>query len=782
MRLRWKIPLTFGLILTGTITLLSAVTFIQGRQQVTQRIGKSVEREAQRRVTALVDRVEALRRNARVWASLELMQLLVDRDPDSQIATFLGQMQEAYPEIADLSATMPDGTVVATTAHEQMGKDARKSLPWLAEAVTTGKGRVAPVAVDPWQAGRRVVPMVVRVAAGWDEKETLGYLVLHLDWQRLSPPVEESGDGSLLITDAGGRILQSSDLQVWPVGEDAASRFGESDGAGLADGVGSSDGYIYASATAAVEGGPQWRAVAVVPRAAALADVMRLAWTSLLLGLLGLGGGLLFTLGFSRRLVAPLEQVVAASRRIAEGEIDQEVTHTSADELGSLADAFRALIHYLAETADAARALAHGDLSVRVEPRSEHDVLGTAFHGLFETLERLVSETGRQVTAAREGRLTVRGDASGFAGAYRALVEGMNDTLDAVIGPINEAAEVLRQVAEGDLTVRMEGDYRGDHARIKEAVNGAVESSARAIGAIALAADQVALSAGEISAGNQDLASRTEEQAASLESSASAMVEMAKEVKANAENANRTDELATTAFQVAERGGQVVGQTVAAMGEIERASGRIRDIIEAIDEIAFQTNLLSLNAAVEAARAGEQGRGFAVVAAEVRNLARRSAKAADEIKGLIHDTVSKVEAGTELVNASGESLEEIVRSVGEVSTIVKEIAETAHDQAASIDGVAATLSQVNGMTQQNAALVQEVAASADGLSNQAREMRAQVGSFHLPGRAKVTAVAAPTPSAPAPAAVEAAPAAPSEEGGGEGGESGGGSGDEWVDF
>jgi methyl-accepting chemotaxis protein len=185
------------------------------------------------------------------------------------------------------------------------------------------------------------------------------------------------------------------------------------------------------------------------------------------------------------------------------------------------------------------------------------------------------------------------------------------------------------------------------------------------------------------------------------------------------------------AFAVAERGEAVIRKAVAAMAAINQSSTRIRDIIEVIDEIAFQTNLLSLNAAVEAARAGEHGRGFAVVAAEVRNLARRSAKAAQEIKELIQDSVGKVAAGTDLVNASGESLHGLLESVRQVSTVVRDIATAATEQRTSVDSINAFLGEINVITQKNAALVEEVAAAAQTLTGRAQEMNDEVTRFHL---------------------------------------------------
>jgi methyl-accepting chemotaxis protein len=242
------------------------------------------------------------------------------------------------------------------------------------------------------------------------------------------------------------------------------------------------------------------------------------------------------------------------------------------------------------------------------------------------------------------------------------------------------------------------------------------------------------------------------------------MEELTSTVKQNADNARQANKLAGDAAGIASRGGAVVAEVVATMGDINTSSKKIVDIISVIDGIAFQTNILALNAAVEAARAGEQGRGFAVVATEVRNLAQRSAAAAKEIKGLIDDSVQKVDVGTELVDKAGKTMEEIVQSIGFVTSIMSEISNASEEQSAGIEQVNQAISEMDQVTQQNAALVEEASAAAEAMQEQASELAQVVSVFRLDANAAATdrfSVKAAQRSAPAAtpaAAVRPAPA------------------------
>jgi len=341
------------------------------------------------------------------------------------------------------------------------------------------------------------------------------------------------------------------------------------------------------------------------------------------------------------------------------------------------------------------------------------------------------NEVEKLIGAAATGNLSDRINTGRFQGSAKDLVSSFNQLLDAVSTPLHEAQIVLTALASGDLTKQMTGAYQGEFDQMKMSLNTAITQLTQTVSLVRDAVEAVTAGAEEISKGSDDLAQRTSEQAGALEETSASMEEMTSTVKQNADNSKQANQLAIAARDIANKGGAVTTRAVDAMGEINKSSKKIADIITVIDEIAFQTNLLALNAAVEAARAGEHGRGFAVVAAEVRNLAQRSATAAKEIKGLINESIQRVTDGTELVNQSGKTLEEIVGSVKRVTDIIAEISAASQEQASGIDQVNKAIMQMDEGTQQNAALVEETASASQSMKEQAKELMRQVEVFKV---------------------------------------------------
>jgi methyl-accepting chemotaxis protein len=338
-------------------------------------------------------------------------------------------------------------------------------------------------------------------------------------------------------------------------------------------------------------------------------------------------------------------------------------------------------------------------------------------------LDSTVHEAQDVIHAVLGGADDRRINLAGKTGNLELLALSVNRLIDSISTTVDETMEVVQHAVAGDLTARMKVDDKSGHFKTQaESVNSMIQAMMEVVSSLTRTSREVQLGAEEIARGNLDLSKRTEVQAASLEETASSMEQMTSTVKNNADNVARANKLAAAAREHAERGVRVVGSAVAAMSEIKVASRKIADIIALIDAIAFQTNLLALNAAVEAARAGEQGRGFAVVAAEVRNLASRSATASKEIKGLIQDSVGKINEGTKLVDESGMVLGEIMSRVKEVTDVMEEIAKSSREQASGIEQVNKAVTSMDAVTQQNAALVEQASAAVQALTEQAANL------------------------------------------------------------
>lgn len=430
-------------------------------------------------------------------------------------------------------------------------------------------------------------------------------------------------------------------------------------------------------------------------------------------------------------IARPMNQLAEVANAVALGDTQVAVAYESADEVGIVADAFRKTCDYISQLSDKILQVSRGNTDVEIQPKSEKDVLSKAIAGLIDTLHSLLAEAKRLATAAAEGDLNARADSSKYEGAFKALLDGINETVEFLTKPINDAAVVLERVSARDLTARVVADYKGDNAKIKEALNLATQDLQNGMLQVNTAAEQVASASDQIASSSQAIAQGASEQSSAIQELASSIQEIASTSKQNAGNADEAKKLADVASEMVQSGLKSMERMSETIGRIKESSDQTANIVKTIDEIAFQTNLLALNAAVEAARAGDAGKGFAVVAEEVRNLAMRSAEAAKQTAELIAESTKNSDEGVVVNQEVTNSLQEIYNQITKVNEVAVEIAAASRQQAQGVEEINQAMSQLEQATQESAATSEELASAAQELSSQAAELKRLVASFRL---------------------------------------------------
>ncbi|WP_428826646.1 methyl-accepting chemotaxis protein [Azonexus sp. IMCC34842] len=363
--------------------------------------------------------------------------------------------------------------------------------------------------------------------------------------------------------------------------------------------------------------------------------------------------------------------------------------------------------------------ISKGDIPSKITDsyNGDFNLIKNNLNTCIQAVNALVADANLLSAAAVAGKLETRADATQHQGDFRKIVQGVNDTLDAVVSPIQDVQRVMGAMEQGDMTQTITQQYQGDFAVLKDAINNTIGKLSETIAQIITAADALSNASAQVSATAQSLSQSSSEQAASVEETTASLEEMTASVSQNTQNAKVTDTMASKAAKEAGEGGDAVGKTVEAMKSIA-------DKIGIIDDIAYQTNLLALNAAIEAARAGEHGKGFAVVAAEVRKLAERSQVAAQEIGQLAGSSVKMAEH-------AGNLLTEIVPSIQKTSDLVQEIASASEEQSTGVGQINSAMGQLNKATQQNASASEELAATAEELGGQAGQLQQLMEFFSV---------------------------------------------------
>ena len=749
-------------------TLLPALVLVFVVVAISYRISHNSSMESSKHLVRLVTQEKTGQMNAflgqqtkqyQAWIQDDIYGLSIEFETVAELGTELGAMVASSPEFALLVVTDRNGQVLASSgdagkASITIGsiiKEAPELIAKTPSAITLVNGEWLGKTGQTYPR-TYVYSFPTRSSSG----ETNGLFLAYLDWSNIqhltdqvATTLAQSGFpdvrsalvdmrsgmelGSSIEENLGAELEMTDDLKSWlnEASEASMKRFDLSSGREYVTLMHIATTEDLLAGRTSSEGGSKLLVATFVPEGNILAAVRQILYWSIISAVVGMSGLCIGVFLMARKISNPLDEITTVAKQIAKGDLSHDIAIRRGDEIGELADAFRNMNDVLKGKADVAEKIAQGDLSAEVDVASDKDVLGIAMVTMKDCITALVGDVNTFANAAQEGQLRYRADEARHAGDFRNIIKGINGTLEAVMGPINEAADILSRVAERDLTDRVTGDYKGDHAKIKDSLNMALDNLDEALSQVAMVSEQVASGSKQIGTGSQAQAQGASEQASSLEEVSASLQEMSSMTQRNSANAQEAKSLADAAQNSSMKGVDSMQRLSSAVEKIKQSSDETAKIVKTIDEIAFQTNLLALNAAVEAARAGDAGKGFAVVAEEVRNLAMRSAEAAKNTANMIEGSVKNADNGVSLNQEVLKNLDEINEHVNKVSEVMAEIVSASEQQRSGIDQINAAVDQMNRVTQQNAASSEEAASTAQELAGQAEKMRKMAGTFNL---------------------------------------------------